>query len=72
MLAHAVNERLDELMEQRRAPYRRTIRPGPPSSGPLAGLVGLLDAAGSAPPERLSPLPPSPPGGPWASMSPSS
>jgi Stage II sporulation protein E (SpoIIE) len=56
MLAHAVNERLDELMEQRRVPYRRTIRPGPPSAGPLAALVGLLGAAGSAPPERLPAL----------------
>jgi len=56
MLAHAVNERLDELMAQRRAPYSRTIRLGPPSTGPLAALVGMLGAAGSAPPERLPAL----------------
>ena len=53
MLAHAVNERLDELVSQRRVPYSRQLRHGAPATGPLAALVGLLDAAGSAPPERL-------------------
>jgi hypothetical protein len=56
MLAHAVNERLDELMAQRRAPYSRAIRLGAPSTGPLAALVGMLGAAGAAPPERLPSL----------------
>jgi hypothetical protein len=56
MLAHAVNERLDELIAQRRVPYSQTIGAGPPSAGPLAALVGILDAAGSAPPERLPAL----------------
>jgi hypothetical protein len=56
MLAHAVNERLDELRAQRRAPYSRAIRLGAPSTGPLAALVGMLGAAGAAPPERLPSL----------------
>jgi hypothetical protein len=53
MLAHAVNERLDELVARYRVPYSRAIRQGRPRTGPLAALVTLLDAAGSAPPERL-------------------
>jgi hypothetical protein len=56
MLALAINERLDELMALRRAPYSRAVRPGRPASGPLAALVQLLAAAGSAPPERLPDL----------------
>jgi hypothetical protein len=54
MLAHAVNERLDELTAAHRAPYTRPIRPGRPTTGPLAALVELLMAAGAAPPERLA------------------
>jgi hypothetical protein len=56
VLALAINERLDELVSRRRVPYSRTIRPGPPAAGPLPALVGLLSAAGSAPPERLPDL----------------
>jgi hypothetical protein len=56
ILALAINERLDELTAQRRAPYSRAIRPGRPATGPLAALVELLAAAGSAPPERLPDL----------------
>jgi hypothetical protein len=53
MLAHAVNERLDELILHRRVPYSRQWRQPAPTTGPLAALVGLLNATGSAPPERL-------------------
>jgi hypothetical protein len=56
VLALAINERLDELLAQRRAPYSRPIRQGRPATGPLAALVELLSAAGSAPPERLPDL----------------
>ena len=56
MLAHAVNERLDELISQRRVPYTRPFRQSAPAMGPLAALVGLLSAVGSAPPERLPAL----------------
>jgi hypothetical protein len=56
LLALAINERLDELMARRRAPYSRVIRHGKPATGPLAALVELLAAAGSAPPERLPDL----------------
>jgi Stage II sporulation protein E (SpoIIE) len=56
VLALAINERLDELVAQRRAPYSRPFRQGRPSTGPLAALVQLLTAAGSAPPERLPDL----------------
>ena len=56
MVALAINERLDELFAQRRAPYSREIRQGRPATGPLAALVQLLAAAGSAPPERLPDL----------------
>jgi hypothetical protein len=53
VLAHAVNERLDELITQHRVPYSRPVRPGRPASGPLAALVGLLESAGSSAPEHL-------------------
>jgi serine/threonine protein phosphatase PrpC len=53
MLAHAVNERLDELTWRHRVPYSRTVRPGGPVQGPLAALVALLDGMRLAPPERL-------------------
>jgi hypothetical protein len=56
MVALAINERLDELVSQRRAPYSRTIRQERPTTGPLAALVELLSAVGSAPPERLPEL----------------
>jgi serine/threonine protein phosphatase PrpC len=53
MLAHAVNERLDELTWQHRVPYSRTVRHGEPAEGPLAALVSLLNGMRLAPPERL-------------------
>ncbi|SFF32382.1 PP2C family protein-serine/threonine phosphatase [Blastococcus tunisiensis] len=56
VLAHAVNERLDELIAERRVPYSRPLRTTRPTTGPLAALVDLLGAAGSSPPERLPAL----------------
>lgn len=54
ILAHAVNERLDELVCAHRATYSRTIRDTKPRNAPLAALVGLLDSAELAPPDRLA------------------
>jgi hypothetical protein len=54
MLAHAVNERLDELACAYRATYSRTLRGTRPHGGPLAALVGLLEGAELAPPDRLA------------------
>jgi hypothetical protein len=56
MLAHTVNERLDELRWQQRVPYSQTIRQRRPATGPLAALVQLLEASRTAPPERLAAL----------------
>jgi hypothetical protein len=56
MLAHAVNERLDELAGQRRVPYTAVVRQRRPTSGPLAALVELVDGAHGSPPERLPAL----------------
>ena len=56
LLAHAVNERLDELIAPHRVPYTRVLRQGLPRAGPLAALVGLLGMAGAGPPERLPSL----------------
>jgi hypothetical protein len=56
MVAHAVNERLDELTGPPRAPYSRIERRPKPRHGPLSALVGLLDGAHRAPPERLPAL----------------
>ena len=56
MLAHSVNERLDELISQHRVPYSRPIRQDRPTTGPLAALVNLLMEARPAPPERLPAL----------------
>ncbi|SEF20784.1 Stage II sporulation protein E (SpoIIE) [Amycolatopsis pretoriensis] len=53
MLAHAVNERLDELAGPPRAPYSHSVRDGKPLHGPLKALVDLLEGAHRAPPERL-------------------
>ena len=53
ILAHAVNERLDELTWRHRVPYSRSAREGRPASGPLAALVTLLEGMRLAPPERL-------------------
>jgi hypothetical protein len=56
MLAHAINERLDELVTLNRVPYSRPIRSERPTSGPLAALVSLLMGAPPAPPERIPSL----------------
>ncbi len=53
MVAHAVNERLDEVSGVRRAPYSRATGEDFRPRGPLAALVGLLDGAHRASPERL-------------------
>ncbi|WNV87428.1 PP2C family protein-serine/threonine phosphatase [Umezawaea sp. Da 62-37] len=53
VLAHAVNERLDEFDWLRRVPYSRQVRQAKPATGPLVALVDLLDGAHRAPPERL-------------------
>ncbi|WP_033262250.1 PP2C family protein-serine/threonine phosphatase [Amycolatopsis vancoresmycina] len=52
MLAHAVNERLDETGPAR-APYSHSVRDAKPLHGPLKALVDLLEGAHRAPPERL-------------------
>jgi Stage II sporulation protein E (SpoIIE) len=54
VLAHAVNERLDELTGQWRAPYSRTVLPRRPPSASLAALVQLLKTAHHAPTGRLA------------------
>lgn len=56
LLAHAVNERLDDLFTRHRVPYTRAIREHRPTTGALAALTALLEAAGEAPPERLPAL----------------
>ncbi|GHG03956.1 MULTISPECIES: PP2C family protein-serine/threonine phosphatase [Amycolatopsis] len=56
IVAHVVNERLDELTWHRRAPYSRTIRETVPRGAPLTALTTLLDGAELAPPERLPAL----------------
>ncbi|MCW2684474.1 MAG: protein serine/threonine phosphatase [Blastococcus sp.] len=56
MLAHAINERLDEVVAQHRVPYSRPVRQRLPTTGPLAALLGLLAGAGVAPPETLPSL----------------
>jgi hypothetical protein len=53
MLAHAVNERLDEVTGPARAPYSHSVRDAKPLHGPLKALVDLLEGAHLAPPERL-------------------
>ncbi|GAA2719225.1 PP2C family protein-serine/threonine phosphatase [Cellulomonas aerilata] len=53
ILAHAVNERLDDLTTRLRVPYGRVLRSPPPSSGLLTALIGLLEGMEGGPPERL-------------------
>lgn len=53
MLAHAVNERLDEVTGPARAPYSHSVPDAKPLHGPLKALVDLLEGAHRAPPERL-------------------
>lgn len=52
VLAHAINERLDETWPQR-VPYSVASRATGPRTGPLAGLVQVLDGMHQAPPEHL-------------------
>jgi hypothetical protein len=54
VLAHAVNERLDELTGEHRATYSRMVRDTRPHGAPLTALVTLLEATELAPPERLA------------------
>ncbi|GHF95280.1 MULTISPECIES: PP2C family protein-serine/threonine phosphatase [Amycolatopsis] len=53
MVAHAVNERLDEVAGPARAPYSHSVQDAKPLHGPLKALVDLLEGAHRAPPERL-------------------
>lgn len=53
ILAHTVNERLDELMWMHRASYSRTLRDGKPRNQPLGALVQLLEGTELAPSDRL-------------------
>nr|WP_245192815.1 PP2C family protein-serine/threonine phosphatase [Amycolatopsis alba] len=53
MVAHAINERLEEVSGVHQAPYSRETGENNRPRGPLAALVGLLDGAHRAPPERL-------------------
>ncbi|WP_229908084.1 PP2C family protein-serine/threonine phosphatase [Amycolatopsis oliviviridis] len=53
MVAHAVNERLEEVSGVRQAPYSRETGENTRPHGPLAALVDLLGSAHRAPPERL-------------------
>ncbi|MEV7095012.1 PP2C family protein-serine/threonine phosphatase [Amycolatopsis sp. NPDC051045] len=56
VVAHVVNERLDELSRHRRASYSREIRDVAPRGAPLTALTTLLEGAELAPPERLPAL----------------
>ena len=53
MLAHTVNERLDEMSGNHRATYSRTVRETRPRTPPLTALVELLEGSELAPPDRL-------------------
>lgn len=56
ILAHAVNERIDELTWAKRAVYSRPLRSREPRDAPLSALVRLLEGAELAPPDRLPAL----------------
>lgn len=56
ILAHTVNERLDEITPPVRAPYSRTLRERGPKGQGMTALVRLLEGAHLAPPERLPAL----------------
>ncbi|MBF6476420.1 MULTISPECIES: PP2C family protein-serine/threonine phosphatase [Nocardia] len=56
ILAHAVNERIDELTWAKRAAYSRPLRSREPRDAPLSALVRLLEGAELAPPDRLPAL----------------
>lgn len=53
MLAHVVNERLDELTWRRRVPYTFLPARRSPRAGPLASLVELLDGMHLSPPDLV-------------------
>ena len=56
VLAHALNERLNERIDEiwpQRVPYSVAPRASSPRTGPLAALVKLLDGMHQAPPEHL-------------------
>ncbi|MFC3452415.1 PP2C family protein-serine/threonine phosphatase [Amycolatopsis speibonae] len=53
MVAHAINERLEEVSGARRAPYSLETAEDTRPRGPLAALVGLLAGARQATPEQL-------------------
>lgn len=53
LVAHAINERLDELHWRHRAPYSRTVREPGRETGLLASLVRLLGGSHLAPPDAL-------------------
>ena len=53
VLAHAVNELLEEQAPPERVPYSRTVREPTPDIGPLGALVAALGGMHLAPPERL-------------------
>ncbi|SDO53395.1 PP2C family protein-serine/threonine phosphatase [Geodermatophilus sp. DSM 45219] len=55
VLAHALNERLDELVTQHRVPYLPPVRRGR-TRGPFATLLRLVETAHLAPPDRLPAL----------------
>ncbi|SES96786.1 PP2C family protein-serine/threonine phosphatase [Geodermatophilus poikilotrophus] len=55
VLAHALNERLDELFTQRRVPHRPPVRRGR-TGGSFAALRRLVEVAHAAPPDRLPAL----------------
>jgi hypothetical protein len=56
ILAHAVNEHLDELAPPQRAPYSRRLPEHTKTSGPLAALTALLEGSYLTPPDRLPAL----------------
>ncbi|WP_324650761.1 PP2C family protein-serine/threonine phosphatase [Georgenia sp. H159] len=53
VLAHAVNELLDEQTPRERVPYSRVVREPTPEGGLLGALVTALAGMHLAPPERL-------------------
>lgn len=54
LLAHAVNERLDELTEPRRVGYFHPVRDARPASPLHRALLEVLDGMHLAPPERIA------------------
>jgi hypothetical protein len=54
LLAHALNERLDDLVGRARAPYTFHLRTELPRTGHLAAVLQLLTGMNLAPPDRLS------------------